>query len=152
MRWSHRKNEFRNVLKNQNSAIANIGRQCCFENFFLVFLVSTDSKMCEDSETTSPPPNQQAVKRRQLNPVCPDSESSDFEAIKRAKMMAVNSQEESELSATTTMQHHSEVVNDFRILWPWFKHSLWTWTLKDLRYFTDSDLCYKEFKLMSLML
>ena len=65
--------------------------------------------MCEDSETTSPPPNQQAVKRRQLNPVCPDSESSDFEAIKRAKMMAVNSQEESELSATTTMQHHSEV-------------------------------------------
>ena len=108
--------------------------------------------MCEDSETTSPPPNQQAVKRRQLNPVCPDSESSDFEAIKRAKMMAVNSQEESELSATTTMQHHSEVVNDLRILWPWSKHSLWTWTLKDLRYFTDSDLCYKEFKLMSLML
>ena len=62
--------------------------------------------MCEDSETTTP---QQAVKRRQLNPICPDSESSDFEAIKRAKIMAVNSQEESELSATTTMQHHSEV-------------------------------------------
>jgi len=77
--------------------------------FIKVPSVSTDSKMCEDSETTSPPPNQQAVKRRQLNPVCPDSESSDFEAIKRAKMMAVNSQEESELSATTTMQHHSEM-------------------------------------------
>ena len=39
-----------------------------------------------------------AVKRRQLAPVC-DSESSDFEAIKRAKMM--QAQDESELSATT---------------------------------------------------
>ena len=39
-----------------------------------------------------------AVKRKQLAPVC-DSESSDFEAIKRAKTM--QAQEESELSATT---------------------------------------------------
>ena len=44
-----------------------------------------------------PPP----LKRRQLEPIL-DSESSDFEAVKRAKMSAEKSQDESEMSATNT--------------------------------------------------
>ena len=69
--------------------------------FFSIRMPAAANIMSTDTDTPAPAAtatSSLAVKRKQLAPVC-DSESSDFEAVKRAKTM--QAQEESELSATT---------------------------------------------------